>query len=313
MKRLLLTTAMFLWLLGANAADIIVLTNNTRIDAKITEVSDTEIKYKKVSNPDGPAFVIKTEQISSIIYDNGEVQTFANHSNQQTANNEQTQPQQAEPVAADPNQKKNTIQFNPQPSDNLKYGIILGYVSKNIKATGYAIQGSFLAGEVDAVSPAIRFGFIANPTYKYGIGFRSGVYMEYAIEKDNVQKSNNGNRTIHDIAFSVPIQLSYRYELIPNLSFTFYTGPVFDLGIYTFEIYSSSHSDDLVTEPEGNKYYPNTYNGFNALWGVGGGVQWKQWRLDIGGEFGMMNKTDKTVNVTGKWNKPVYISVTCLF
>lgn len=58
------------------AQDIIVTTESERIDGKVIEVSDTEIKYKRKDNPNGPTFVLSTDKISSILYKNGEVQTF---------------------------------------------------------------------------------------------------------------------------------------------------------------------------------------------------------------------------------------------
>lgn len=314
MKKFQLTImAIFMCLIGANAADIIILNNGTRIDAKITEVSSAEVKYKEISNLDGPAFVLATDQLLTIIYENGNVQTYGNNSKQQSAGNAQKEPAQAEQASDGQNQKKNTIQFNPQPSDKYRFGLTLGYVSKNIKAGSPAIQGSFLGGIVGAVSPAIRFGFLANPTFKYGIGLRTGLYVEYAVEKDklsNTKKTSSSNRTkyYHDITASIPLQVSYRYELIPNLSFMFYTGPVFDFGLITLTSYTGVEGADFYS-----KYYRDVYNGFNALWGVGAGVQWKRWRLDVGGEFGMVNKTDKTVDVIGNWNKPVYATITCMF
>lgn len=59
------------------AQDVIVTRDAQRIDAVIQEVSETEIKYKKVSNPDGPTFVISVSQIASVLYRNGDVQTFS--------------------------------------------------------------------------------------------------------------------------------------------------------------------------------------------------------------------------------------------
>lgn len=75
MRKLTLLLALFVCSL-AYANDIIILKNSTKIEAVITEVSDETVKYHKVSNPDGPIFVTKTSEISSILYDNGEVQVF---------------------------------------------------------------------------------------------------------------------------------------------------------------------------------------------------------------------------------------------
>ena len=77
MKKLFLTlcciacTVMQMW-----AADVIVTNKSERIEAIIQEVSESEIRYKKVNNPDGPSFVVKTADVSTIIYANGDVQAF---------------------------------------------------------------------------------------------------------------------------------------------------------------------------------------------------------------------------------------------
>ena len=77
MKRLLLTLAMIVCAAQMLVAqDVIVTRQAERIDARVLEVSETAIKYKKTSNPDGPTFVLSTEKIASILYANGEVQVF---------------------------------------------------------------------------------------------------------------------------------------------------------------------------------------------------------------------------------------------
>ena len=57
--------------------DVIIKTNSEKIEALIQEVSDTEVRYRKANNPNGPMFVIKTSDISSILYANGDVQAIA--------------------------------------------------------------------------------------------------------------------------------------------------------------------------------------------------------------------------------------------
>ena len=62
--------------LAVSAQDIIVTRDNKRIDANITEVSGDNIHYKKANSPDGPVFVMPIKDINSIVYKNGDVQTF---------------------------------------------------------------------------------------------------------------------------------------------------------------------------------------------------------------------------------------------
>ena len=58
------------------ANDLIIKTNSEKVEALIQEVSETELRYKKANNPNGPMFVIKLEEVASIIYANGEVQAI---------------------------------------------------------------------------------------------------------------------------------------------------------------------------------------------------------------------------------------------
>lgn len=57
-------------------ADLIVTTDQNKIEANIEEVSSEHIKYRKVSNPNGPQFIIETSKVVTVIYNNGEVQNF---------------------------------------------------------------------------------------------------------------------------------------------------------------------------------------------------------------------------------------------
>ena len=83
MATLLLTSS--LW-----AQDIIVTTDSKKIEAKILEVSDTEIKYKEKDYLDGPTFVMSTNKISSVLYSNGKVVLY----NQSPAAEKKEEPQQ---------------------------------------------------------------------------------------------------------------------------------------------------------------------------------------------------------------------------
>lgn len=76
MKRFLLMLLCAAAFVPMWAQDIIVTTTSERIDAKVIEVSETEVKYKRKDNPNGPTFVLSTSKIASIAYKNGKVQTF---------------------------------------------------------------------------------------------------------------------------------------------------------------------------------------------------------------------------------------------
>jgi hypothetical protein len=58
------------------AQDIVILKNGTSIDAKVLEVDDNAVRYKKFNNPDGPTYTAKKENISEIRYKNGSKEIF---------------------------------------------------------------------------------------------------------------------------------------------------------------------------------------------------------------------------------------------
>ena len=112
MKRistLIIVLALSLAAFAAANVDILIKTNSEKIEAIIQEVSDTEVKYKKASNPTGPTYIIKISELATIIYANGDVQAITPGQSQPAA---QPQPQQQQP------QPQQTQQ---QPAQNSQY------------------------------------------------------------------------------------------------------------------------------------------------------------------------------------------------
>jgi len=58
------------------AQDIIVTKDAKRINAKVTEVNEDNIRYKNFDNPDGPVYTLSKSNIVTILYQNGHVETF---------------------------------------------------------------------------------------------------------------------------------------------------------------------------------------------------------------------------------------------
>ncbi len=76
-KRLLFLLATVCCALPAAAQDLIVKRDSSRIEARVTEVSPAEVRYKRFSNPDGPTYVLPASDIAAIRYANGEEDVFA--------------------------------------------------------------------------------------------------------------------------------------------------------------------------------------------------------------------------------------------
>lgn len=62
---------------NASAQDVIVKRNGEELQCKILEVSKNEVKYKRWTNQDGPAFAEKKSDIFMIKYENGEKEVVA--------------------------------------------------------------------------------------------------------------------------------------------------------------------------------------------------------------------------------------------
>lgn len=58
------------------ANDVIITNDARRIEAKISQVSSSDIQYREAGFEDGPLFILKTDEISSITFSNGQVRVY---------------------------------------------------------------------------------------------------------------------------------------------------------------------------------------------------------------------------------------------
>jgi|GEM_PF-990918 len=77
MKRIAFTLIIIIAGYLIKAQDLIVKTDGSIVKAKISEIGEETVKYKKADNPDGPTYTISKSNITSINYENGEVEKFA--------------------------------------------------------------------------------------------------------------------------------------------------------------------------------------------------------------------------------------------
>ncbi len=76
MKRFIVLFFSVLCVSFAFCNDIIVTKSSKRIEAKITEIGEKEIKYKTINNLDGPLYVLSTSEIVTILLENGAVKLY---------------------------------------------------------------------------------------------------------------------------------------------------------------------------------------------------------------------------------------------
>lgn len=126
-----------------SAQDIIVLNNKTadEIEAKIMEVSNNEVKYKKWNYQDGPTFSVSTNEIFAIKYQNGEKQTFFEQADSRIFRS-----------PAKPKEKRQG-DFKPRWENSVHVGYVLGI-------------GDYMPDAV--VAPEYRIGYRFNPYFSLG-------------------------------------------------------------------------------------------------------------------------------------------------
>ena len=79
MKKIIIFTAFSCICLKMNAQDIIYTISKDSILAKIIEVNDTDIKYKKWENIEGALYSTSKKNVHKIIYQSGMVDNYTNY------------------------------------------------------------------------------------------------------------------------------------------------------------------------------------------------------------------------------------------
>ena len=98
------------------AQDMIVLRDGNMIEAKVTEISPTEIRYKRLDNLEGPTIVVPADNVLSIRYENGTYEII----NANSETNTQAESPQTATTAMAPD--KTTFAFNINPAGSALYG-----------------------------------------------------------------------------------------------------------------------------------------------------------------------------------------------
>lgn len=100
--------------------DSIILHSGQVIAGKVSEITQSEVKYRKAGNPDGPLYVISKNDISVIEYKNGSRDIFSQDNaatNSSQGNQLQAQQQQQYQQAQQPVQ--NNYYSTPRPNVNV--------------------------------------------------------------------------------------------------------------------------------------------------------------------------------------------------
>ncbi len=113
-----------------HAQDVIIKKDDSTILAKVLEVDETSIKYKKYSNQSGPTYTISIANVRAINYQNGEKDTFDNAATP-SDKKESTQSSSASQQYVDKSPASNNQDLIQQYNSDLKF--TLKYKGKDSK------------------------------------------------------------------------------------------------------------------------------------------------------------------------------------
>ena len=96
MRKIILSLLLCLISHSLYAQDIITFRDGNSVKAKVLEITQTEIKYKRFSNLDGPLYTINKNTVTQIQYKGGDIEEFSNEPVANSSTNSSS-------VASDPN------------------------------------------------------------------------------------------------------------------------------------------------------------------------------------------------------------------
>ena len=221
--------AIVFFLLGVSsvyAQDLIVLKNGEIIEARVLEITPSEIRYKRIEHLDGPTIVIHVSDVLSIRYENG----------------------RQEIINDVPEKRSGTSAIDTEKfifGVNANAGGALGYIWGGGTGTGINIElgkGNFNS-EINIIFPTNGFGFLLTfngfwPSkiggFYLGGGTGLSIYKAYGYKLIyGVIFSPVGEETYENYVydyytfFDIPIGLNIGYKFVTK------SGIYFRTGVYT--------------------------------------------------------------------------------
>ena len=180
MKNQIVLTMLSLAALNVAAQDVVVKKDGSTILAKVLEVNQDNIKYKKFSNQNGPTYTINLSDVMSVNYENGEKEDFNNSS----ITNDANQGNEAKEITKDvaPN---NSELLNLYAKD---YQLNPAYKLKDKETLHGLVFLSFTNASIlsnDEVEIYLERDRTQHPDQKLGVGSNSSPLFRYDIVLKN--------------------------------------------------------------------------------------------------------------------------------
>ena len=177
------------------------------------------------------------------------------------------------------------------------YRIEVGYVQHQQRARDISFPDMYLHG--------VRLGGTATFALPRHFDVQTGLIYTLlygrneqhwrSMDAVSVQKEYINHRVLeHNL--TIPVRVYYTVPLWRELNLFFYTGPQLHIGLAETDYMETHLSDGTKTWLDGQGIKTSPYDRMsdelvraNIQWGVGGGLEWAQYRLQSGYDFGLNN------------------------
>ena len=191
-----------------------------------------------------------------------------------------------------------------------------------LKAQTISIEAGYFNPKRDGASynkmyfDAVRLGATYTYDWKYNLGFQSGLLFNTGYSHNVQRYSMRGDSVLYrtwDFGLEIPIRAVYHVKLFKNVKLFGYAGPNIQIGLFQPQRIDVNLSP-VLTEMTGiqsgtfNLYtsdlQPNGINRLNLQLGTGGGIQWKNYLLKSGYDWGLNNldRTKRDRITQGQWH-----------
>jgi hypothetical protein len=267
MKRklfLVVTLLLMAGIFSISAQDLIIFRDGSMMEAQVTEISPTEIRYRRIDHLDGPVVAIPVSNVLSIRYQNGRVEIFdtvpsAGQARPPEAAARSTQPSRSENTAIDPNKFIFGVNTNPAGFVNYIWNGSSG------PSVGFEFGRGNFNSEINLMFPFSGFGALVTfnrfwhsqlggAYFGGGVGFafydtwgETEVWVEdrrWISWGGNSGYWHDDSRWVYNweryTAVSLPVGLNAGYKIVTRSGVYFRTGGFvgFDIGSFFNEVFT---------------------------------------------------------------------------
>ena len=165
---------------------------------------------------------------------------------------------------------------------------------------------------------AVRVGALAEYELKYNFGIQSGILYNIGYSNKMQRYAISGDSVVYTTwshALEIPVRIVFNQPLFKDFKIFGFAGPNIQIGLIQNQQVDASLSDEQInlinelnpdfniTSGKTDLYVQKKLNRINLQLGAGGGVQWRQYIIKSGYDWGINNldRTKADYVTQGNW------------